>query len=109
MRSAGRPSSIARAAESSADRINASRSTRPASQGSARVWFSSISRAARAWSSEPQLAPIRTGLAYSSAFSTMAANWTSFFLPKPTLPGLMRYLARACAQAGSAASNWWPL
>ena len=33
----------------------------------------------------------------------------SRFLPKPTLPGLMRYLARASAQAGSPASSWCPL
>ncbi len=62
IRSRGRPSSTAVSAESSAERISASRSTRPASQGCARWLFSSIRRAARDWSSEPQLAPIRTGL-----------------------------------------------
>ncbi|KAG0765366.1 hypothetical protein G6F22_018033 [Rhizopus arrhizus] len=62
MRSRGRPSSTACSAESSAERISASRSTRPASQGGSRRLFSSISFAARAWSSEPQLAPMRTGL-----------------------------------------------
>ncbi len=109
MRSAGRPISTARSAESTAERIRASRSTRPASHGSARVAFSSISCLASAWSSEPQLAPIRTGLSYRAASSIRVANWLSFFLPKPTLPGLIRYLASASAQAGSSASSWWPL
>ena len=103
------PSSTARSAESSAERISASRSTRPASQGLARCAFSSISAAASDWSSEPQLAPMRTGLPYRIANSISWANWVSRFLPKPTLPGLMRYLARASAQAGSAASSWCPL
>jgi hypothetical protein len=34
------------------------------------------------------------------------ANWVSRFLPKPTLPGLMRYFASASAHAGSRSSNW---
>jgi hypothetical protein len=34
------------------------------------------------------------------AISTMAANWRSFLSLKPTLPGLMRYLSSASAQAG---------
>ena len=48
------------------------------------------------WSSEPQLAPMRTGLLCLIAVSTMAANCRSFFSLKPTLPGLMRYLSSAC-------------
>ena len=39
------------------------------------------------------------------ANSINCANWVSRFLPKPTLPGLIRYFAKASAQAGSAASN----
>ena len=105
----GKPVSTARWAESSAERINASRSTRPASQGSARCAFSSIKVAASDWSSDPQLAPMRTGLSYWIANSINCANWVSRFLPKPTLPGLMRYFASASAQAGSFASNWCPL
>src|SRR3546814_3091324 len=66
---------------------------------------SSINVVASDWSSEPQLAPMRTGLPYCSANSISCANWVSRFLPKPTLPGLMRYLARASAQAGSLASR----
>ena len=92
-----------------AERISASRATRPASQGSARAWFSSIRRATMAWSSEPQLAPIRTALRRRAAVSTIAANCASRLCPKPTLPGLIRYLASASAQAGSPASNWCPL
>ena len=73
------------------------------------MWFSSINCAASAWSSEPQLAPMRTGLSYWMANSISCANWVSFFLPKPTLPGLIRYLASASAQAGSLLSSVWPL
>jgi hypothetical protein len=51
------------AAESSAERISASRATREASHGSVRDAFSSISIASMLWSSEPQLTPMRTGLA----------------------------------------------
>ena len=51
------------AAESSAERISASRSDAAGVPRSRRAaWFSSISCAASAWSSEPQLAPMRTGL-----------------------------------------------
>ena len=109
MRSAGSPISTARAAESSAERISASRATRAASHGSARAWFSSISCASSAWSSEPQFAPMRTGLSWRMAVSTIAPNCASRLRPKPTLPGLIRYFASATAQAGSAASSWWPL
>ena len=42
-------------------------------------------------------------------FATIIENCTSRFLPKPTLPGLMRYFASASAQAGSRSSSWWPL
>jgi hypothetical protein len=43
---------------------------------------------------------MRTGLLCLIAISTMAENCPSFFLPKPTLPGLMRYLSSASAQPG---------
>ena len=62
--------------------------------------FSSIRCVSSSWSSEPQLAPMRTGLPCLIAVSTMAPNWRSFFSLKPTLPGLMRYLSSASAQAG---------
>ena len=36
-------------------------------------------------------------------------NCLSFLALKPTFPGLMRYLARASAQAGFCASKVWPM
>jgi len=39
----------------------------------------------------------------------MAANCSSRLLPLPTLPGLIRYLANASAQAGTLVSSLWPL
>ena len=62
--------------------------------GLVRVAFSSIRCVSSSWSSEPQLTPMRTGLSYSSAFSTIEENWRSFLALKPTLPGLMRYFAK---------------
>ena len=47
-----------------------------------------------AWSSEPQLTPMRTGLSLSMATWTIVAKCSSWRLA-PTLPGLIRYLARA--------------
>ena len=38
---------------------------------------------------------MRTGRSKRSAASTIISNWRSRFSPKPTLPGLMRNLARA--------------
>ena len=38
-----------------------------------------------------------------------SANWVSRLLPRPTLPGLMRYLASASAQSGCSLSSLWPL
>jgi len=43
---------------------------------------------------------MRTGLSYLQAMSMIAANCGSRFVPAPTLPGLMRSLASASAQAG---------
>ena len=86
--------------ESSADWTIASRMTarRPAA-ARARA-FSSISRVSSSWSSEPQLTPMRTGFAYLSADSMIVANCDRASCLKPTLPGLMRYLASASAHAG---------
>ncbi len=78
----------------------ARRVTSTAESGWADWAFLSIMRVNSDWSSEPQLTPMRTGLSYFSATSTMVANWRSRFSPKPTLPGLMRYFASASAQAG---------
>ena len=64
MRFRGRPSSSARAADSSADCTIASRVTARASRGFGDAAFSSISLVSSSWSSEPQLAPIRTGLLF---------------------------------------------
>src|SRR5436309_3283990 len=62
--------------------------------------FSSIRCVSSSWSSEPQLAPMRTGLLCLIAISTMVENCLSFLSLKPTLPGLMRYLSSASAQPG---------
>ena len=66
-------------------------------------------RVSRSWSRLPQLTPMRTGLRCRQAVSIIAANCGSRLLPRPTLPGLMRYLSSASAQAGCAASSLWPL
>ena len=109
MRSRGRPISTARSAESMAER-DAPRAAPGLHPGlGARVVLVHQPRGQRLWSSEPQLAPIRTGLPYGMANSISWANWVSRFLPKPTLPGLIRYFASASAQAGSFASRVWPL
>ena len=100
MRFFGRPISSARLAESRADCSIASRVTAPMSAGWASLAFSSMRWVSSSWSSEPQLAPMRTVLPYSIAFSTMVPNCVSRFCLKPTLPGLMRYLSSASAQAG---------
>ena len=68
--------------------------------GSASLAFSSISSVSSSWSRLPQLTPMRTGLAYFAATSTICANWRSCLSPLPTLPGLMRYFDSASAQAG---------
>ena len=109
MASWARPSSSARAAEASAETTVASRSTSSASIGSGQREFSSIIRVSRSWSRLPQLTPMRTGLRCRQAVSIIAANCGSRLLPRPTLPGLMRYLSSASAQAGCAASSLCPL
>ena len=62
MRSAGKPHASAWRADSSAERITASRITASASCGSDRLAFSSIMRASSSGSRLPQLTPMRTGL-----------------------------------------------
>src|SRR5437588_592808 len=57
-------------------------------------------RVRRAWSREPQLTPMRTGLSLRTATSIMARKLSSSLRPMEQLPGLMRYLARARAQSG---------
>src|SRR5450631_940065 len=52
---------------------------------------------------------MRTGFRYLHAVSIISANCGSRLLPRPTLPGLMRSLPSACAQAGCAFSSLWPL
>ena len=87
----------------------ASRVTARASRGLGEAVFSSISLVSSSWSSDPQLAPIRTGLSFLLAISMMSANCVSRLFLKPTLPGLMRYLSSASAQAGYSASSLWPI
>ena len=56
--------------------------------------LASISSVRMAWSSEPQLTPMRTGLSLSMATLTIVAKCSSWRLA-PTFPGLIRYLASA--------------
>ena len=65
-----------------------------ASRGAAARAFSSIIYVSSSWSSEPQLTPMRTGLSVLDRELTIVRKFSSCRLP-PTLPGLMRYLARA--------------
>ena len=76
-----------------------------ADSGAARELFSSIMRVSRSWSRLPQFTPMRTGLPYLQANSIISANCGSRLLPRPTLPGLMRYLASASAQSGYSRSS----
>ena len=57
-------------------------------------------RVSSAWSSEPQLTPMRTGFWFSTAHSTMVRKLSSSLRPMETLPGLMRYLASALRAVG---------
>ena len=52
---------------------------------------------------------MRTGLLWSIATLQIVVNRSSRREPVPTLPGLMRYLSRAAAQAGSRVRSRWPL
>ena len=79
--------------------------TARASLGAGEAAFSSISRVSSSWSRLPQLTPMRTGLPYLSASSMISENCRSRLALKPTLPGLMRYLSSASAQAGFSAEQ----
>ena len=109
MWSAGSPSSSAASAEVRALCTMASRSTSSAVAGSSRRPFSSIRASSSSGSSEPALTPMRTGRPWSTAARTMVAKFASWRAPRPTLPGLMRYLDRASAQSGNSLSSVWPL
>ena len=63
----------------------ASMVTSRASLGSSSFEFSSIKRVSSAWSSEPQLTPMRTGLSFSMATSIMVRKLSSSFLPIETV------------------------
>src|SRR5258708_7426451 len=99
MRSCESPHSSASSAERMALCTIASMVTSRASRGSAVLAFSSISSVSSCWSSDPQFTPIRTGLPLATATSTIWRKWASWCL-EPTLPGLIRYLASACAHPG---------
>ncbi|MNT56378.1 hypothetical protein D3C72_1936690 [compost metagenome] len=94
------PIDSASLADSMAEVISASYITCLASQGSARWLFVSIKLASSSWSRLPQFTPMRTGLFQRMAASIIWPNCLSFLSPLPTLPGLMRYLLSASAQAG---------
>ena len=102
------PVASASSAERIADSSIASIITSRASRGSAAVALASISSVRIAWSSEPQLTPMRTGLPLSMAIRMIVAKCSSCRLA-PTLPGLIRYLASAAAISGYSASSLWPL
>ena len=74
MRERESPISSARLAERSAERAIASRVTAPASSGAAERAFSSMRSVKSSWSSEPQLAPMRTALLFLIAISTIFPN-----------------------------------
>jgi hypothetical protein len=78
------------------------------SAGTGSAALASMRPVSRTWSSEPQLTPMRTGRSCSSATRMIVAKFSSWRLP-PTLPGLMRYFARAPAMRGYSTSSWWPL
>ncbi len=100
IRSAGRPTASAWRALSRAELTRASYMMAWALKGTGRLALASMIRARSSWSRLPQLTPMRTGLPWRQAVSTMLANWTSRSSPRPTLPGLMRYLERAWAHSG---------
>ncbi len=102
------PVSSASSAERSADWSIASIITSRASRGWAAEALASISSVRIAWSSEPQLTPIRTGTSFSMAIRTIVAKCSSWRLA-PTLPGLIRYLASAAAISGYSTRSLWPL
>ena len=93
------PVASASSAERSADSSIASIITSRASRGSAARALASISSVRMAWSSEPQLTPIRTGLSLSMATWMIVAKCSSWRLA-PTLPGLIRYFASDAAISG---------
>ena len=109
MASPGRPSDSASCALSMADVTSASRITSCADHGAAAREFSSIRRASKAWSSDPQLTPMRTGLSKRQATSIMRRKLSSRRALVPTLPGLIRYLESACAHSGKSVRSLWPL
>ena len=94
------PIDSASLAESMAELISASYITDLAPHGVVRWLLISIRWANSSWSRLPQLTPIRTGLFQRMAASIIWPNCLSFLSPLPTLPGLMRYLLSASAQAG---------
>ena len=82
-----------------ADSTIASIITSRDSRGSGSFAFTSMRSVRSAWSSEPQLTPMRTGLSLSIATRTMVWKFSSCRLA-PTLPGLIRYFARPFAISG---------
>ena len=102
------PVASASSAERIADWSIASIMTSRASRGSARLAFSFINSVRMAWSSEPQLTPIRTGLSLSFAILMIVMKCSSWRLA-PTFPGLIRYFASSAAVSGKSARSLWPL
>ena len=91
-----------------ADSIIASIITSRLSRGSASFALASMRSVSSAWSSEPQFTPMRTGTPFSIATRTIVWKFSSWRFA-PTLPGLIRYLARPFAISGYSTRSWWPL
>ena len=102
------PVASASSAERIADSTIASIITSRLSRGSASFALAFMRSVRSAWSSEPQFTPIRTGMPFSIATRTIVWKFSSCRFA-PTLPGLIRYFARAFAISGYSTSSWWPL
>ena len=98
------PVASASSAERIADSSIASIITSRASRGAADTALASISSVRIAWSSEPQLTPMRTGTSFSIATRMIVAKCSSWRLA-PTFPGLIRYLASDEAISGYSAKQ----
>jgi hypothetical protein len=108
IRSWPRPVCSPSSADRIADSIIASIITARLSRGAVRAALASIRSVSRSWSREPQFTPIRTGLSLSIATRTIVWKCSSWRLA-PTLPGLIRYFARAAAIPGCSTRSLWPL
>jgi len=96
------PSPLARAASVASRAETTMHSLRTSSElrRLSRAEFSSIIFVTRPGSREPPLTPIRIAAPLSRAMAQIAEKFSSRRPPRPTFPGLMRYLARVAAHSG---------